>query len=102
MKKSLIRVSLGTGLLLLIPLTLQLTIGTGVDGQGWNWKLNDFVAVGIALFFFGLAYEFLASLTDNRRHRVAIGIAVLLALAFLWANVVNDFDVLETWLLKLT
>ena len=30
-------------------LVLQLIIGTGVDGQGFNWKPSDFLIVGLLL-----------------------------------------------------
>jgi len=57
MTKSIMRAAIGTGLILLIPLTLQLIIGTGVDGQGWNWKPGDFLVIGMLLFVCGLAIE---------------------------------------------
>lgn len=99
--KNIAHVAIVTGLLLLIPLALQLTIGTGVDGQGFNWKLGDFVFVGVLLFVFGLVYKFLATKTDNKKYRVAIGISVLLGILFVWVNVVNDFDILERLILSL-
>jgi hypothetical protein len=96
MKKSIIRTAIATSLLLLIPLTLQLTIGTGIDGQGWNWKPGDFVFAGTLIFVTGMSYAFLASRTSNKTHRIMIGIAALLGFLFVWANAVNDFDVLES------
>jgi hypothetical protein len=101
MKKSIKRTVIRVGFLLLILLGIQLAIGSGVDGQGWNWKLGDFVFAGVVFFCFGLAYEFLASRTENKKHRIVIGIVVLLGLMFLWANAVNDFDLLESLVLSL-
>jgi hypothetical protein len=101
MKKSIIRIFGVTGILLLILLAIQLTIGTGVDGQGWNWKPNDFAFAGAIFLFFGSAYEFLASWAHNKKQRIIIGIIVFLGLMFVWGNAVNDFDILERVVTKL-
>ncbi|MEX0930503.1 MAG: hypothetical protein WDZ79_02365 [Candidatus Paceibacterota bacterium] len=84
MKNIIIRSALATGLLLLIPLGLQLTIGTGVNGQGFNWTLSDFVVMGglvfVTSFLIGLAARKLG------RYRI-IGVVVILFLfVWLWAE----------------
>jgi hypothetical protein len=72
-------------LILLIPLGLTL-LGDGVDGQGWNWKLGDFMFAFVLLFGTGLAYELMARKSDNAAYRFAVGIAVVSALLLVWVN----------------
>lgn len=84
--KNIIRPAVGTVLILLIPLALQLTIGTGVDGQGFNWKPGDFLVMGILLFGTGLALEFAAKTLTNPTYRLAAIIAIVLALLLIWAE----------------
>jgi hypothetical protein len=51
MQKAIIRIALGTGLILLIPLFGNLFI------DGWNWPWTAFAFFGVVLFSAGLAYE---------------------------------------------
>ena len=85
MQKNIIRIAVGTGLLLLIPLVLTL-LGDGVDGQGWNWSLGDFIFAFVLLFAAGLTYEIVARRSDNSTYRIAVGIAVMSALLLVWVN----------------
>lgn len=85
MTKSIVRVAVGTGLILLIPLALQLTIGTGVDGQGFNWGPEDFVAMGILLFVTGLAIE-VAMRKLKPEYRLFAIVAVVLLFLLIWAD----------------
>lgn len=78
--------ALVAGALLLIPLALQLTIGTGVDGEGFNWKLGDFVVIGVLLFCTGLAIDFAVRKITNPTSRVFAVIAIVLALLLIWAD----------------
>lgn len=84
--KNIIRIAVGTGLLLLIPLVLQLTIGTGVDGQGFNWELGDFVIMGVLIFSTGLAIDFAVRKINKRSHRIFSVIAIVLILLLTWAE----------------
>lgn len=84
--KNIGRVALATGLILLIPLVLQLTIGTGVDGEGWNWTLSDFIIIGVAIFSVGLAYELIARRSDKTIYRVAFGTGLAGAFLLFWIN----------------
>lgn len=86
MKKSIIRPVVVTILILLIPLVLQLTIGTGVDGQGFNWKLGDFVVMGILLFGTGLVFEFAAKKLNNRTHRLIAFVIIVIVFLLIWAE----------------
>lgn len=73
-KKNVIRIGIGTGLLMLIPLAFRLTIGTGIDGQGFNWTPFDFVFMGVLLFGLGMIYEFVVSKGNSTMRRVSTGI----------------------------
>lgn len=77
---------LGAAVLLLIPLVAQLTVGTGVDGQGFNWKLGDFVVIGILLFSAGLLCELVMRKVKDVKKRVLICGAVLFLFLLIWAD----------------
>jgi hypothetical protein len=82
--KNVLRVALITFCILLIPLVLQLTIGTGVDGQGWNWKPGDFVVIGVMIFIAGLLIDL--ALRRAGRYRVAAIVVIVLAFLWLWVE----------------
>ena len=84
--KSIVRVAIGTGLILLISLALQLTVGTGVDGQGFNWKLDDFVVMGALLFIIGLALEFAVKKTSNPAYRIIAILVIIAVFLLIWAE----------------
>ena len=90
--KNIIRPLVGACLILLIPLALQLTIGTGVDGQGWNWKLDDFIVIGILLFITGFLIELAQKMG---KHRVFWIIAIILG--FLWLYVELAVGLFTNW-----
>jgi len=78
-------IAFGTGAILLIPIALQFTIGTGLDGQGFNWQPIDFIVMGIMLFGTGSIFV-LAARKINKKYRIAISIAALLAFLWLWTE----------------
>ncbi|QJX47330.1 hypothetical protein HMJ29_10425 [Hymenobacter taeanensis] len=78
--KSILRVALGTGLLLLIPLAAKLFV------PGMLWSPGDFVAAGILLFGAGLAFVLIARMSNNTAYRLAAGLGVAAGLLLLWAN----------------
>lgn len=84
--KSIIRVALGTGLILLIPLTLQLTIGTGVDGKGFNWKPGDFAVIGILLFTTGLALDLAIRKVTDPTRRIIAAATIVFVFLLIWAD----------------
>ena len=87
--KSLVRIAVVVGVLLLIPLILTIRDG-GVEGVGWNWTLGDFVAMGSLLFIAGLAIDFaLRRFTTPAYRAVAIIIIVFVFLA-VWAELAVD------------
>lgn len=76
----------GAGAILLIIAVLQLTIGTGVDGQGFNWKLNDFVICGFLLFGTALLCEFVLRKVKTQKLRLLICILILLTFVLIWID----------------
>ena len=78
--RKLIRIVLGTGLILLIPL-LAMQFTDEVD-----WSVGDFIVMGILLFSAGLAYELLAKRMRTTAHRVAVAIVILIVLFLIWAE----------------
>ena len=70
--------AVGTGLLLLVPL-----IGMQVSDE-WNWSLVDFVIIGVLVF--GMASLFVLAARRWPKYRIIIGIAMLLATLFIWAE----------------
>lgn len=90
-KKRIIRALVIPAVLLLIPLALQLTIGTGVDGVGWNWKAGDFVFAYVLWMLAGLWYVLFTKNADYDR-RVKIAFITFLVLAFIWVGAATGFE----------
>ncbi len=84
--KRLLGFLIGATILLLIPVALQLTIGTGVDGQGFNWKLDDFLIIGFLLFGTALLCELVLRKVNNTTIRILFSVAILLALLLIWVD----------------
>lgn len=72
--------------LMLTFLVLQLTIGTGVDGQGFNWKPLDFLVAGLLLLCTGLSCELVLRSVKSFKKRVVICGIILLILLLVWAE----------------
>jgi hypothetical protein len=79
-KKHLSYIALGTGVVLLIPL-IAMQSSDEVD-----WKLTDFVIIGILLFSIGLAYELIYPKLKNKNQKILVGVALGLLLMYLWAE----------------
>lgn len=92
LSKKLMRVALVVSGLLLIPITLQLTIGTGIDGQGWNWKPGDFVFAWGLWFLAGSTYQLLAYKTSDPNRKLLYGIIVFVILAIIWVGAATGFE----------
>ncbi len=73
--KNIIRIIIGTALLLLIPLLGR-----------WPWTPSDFVIAAALLIGTGFAYEFIASRGNTSTYRLAVGIAAVTSLALVWVN----------------
>lgn len=78
--RSVTRLAIATGLLLLIPLVAMLFT------REVNWGPMDFVIAGALLFGTGCAWLFIASKTTSVKYRIAGGAALLLALSTIWAQ----------------
>jgi len=79
-QKSIIRVALGTGLILLIPLFGNIFV------DGWNWPLPAFILAGTLLFGTGLTYEPVVKKMNNKAYRFAVGLALGTAFILTWMN----------------
>ncbi len=100
MQKSIVRVAIVVGLILLIPLVLTL-LGSGVDGEGWHWTLGDFIVMGTLLSGTGLAIDFAARKITNPVYRVLAIVAIVALLLLIWAGMVaNVFERLFEKLLE--
>jgi hypothetical protein len=79
MQKSIIRIALGTGLILLIPLIGNLFMG-------WNWPAFAFPFWGAVLFGAGLTYELIARKGGTIAYRVALAIACAAGFVLVFIN----------------
>lgn len=71
-------IAVATGIILSIPL-IAMRFTSEVD-----WKLNDFTIMGILIF--GMGSLFVLTARKVRKHRLAIGIAFVLAFLYIWAE----------------
>lgn len=79
MQKSMIRIAIVVGLILMIPLLGNLFMG-------WNWPWFAFPAWGALLFGTGLAYELIARKGGTIAYRTAVGIACATGFVLLFIN----------------
>jgi hypothetical protein len=80
LSKSLLRIALVTGLLLLIPLVaMQFT-------HEVNWTFSDFVFAAVLLFGTGLTYVLIARKWNSPTYKLAVGVGVAAGLLLVWAN----------------
>jgi hypothetical protein len=80
MEKSIIRIAIVTGCILLVPLFGSLFI------EGWNWSLFDFVIMAALLFGTGLTYELISRKGGTVAYRVAVGVACLTGFILVFIN----------------
>jgi hypothetical protein len=90
--KNIIRIFGITLILLLIPLVFQLTVGTGVEGEGFNWRIGDFVMMGILIFVIGLLIDI--AWCKMGKYRLW-GVIVSILLFWLWAELA--VGIFTTW-----
>lgn len=79
-KNNIIRISLATAFILLLPLVAM------QFSDEINWSPGDFAVAGVLLFGTGLAYELATRLRADTAYRVAIGLALAAALILVWIN----------------
>jgi hypothetical protein len=85
-KKNIFRPLVVTLALLCIPLVLQLTLGTGIDGDGFNWTGSDFFVAGLLMFVAGLALEWVIVKTSSKWKRALLVTAVFGGFVYIWAE----------------
>lgn len=73
-------------ILILIPLVLQLTIGTGIDGTGFNWTIEDFLVIGFLLYSTALLCEFVLRKVTGTYLRLLICGAILVVFLLIWID----------------
>ena len=75
------RIAIGTGFILLIPLVLTLL-------ASWHWKPGAFVLAFVLLFGgAGLTYGLVAKkMMSNKAYRFAVGVALAAAFILVWMN----------------
>ena len=73
-------IALATAAILMIPL-IAMQFSSDVD-----WRLNDFVIMGILIFGTGSLFVLTARRARSVKRRVIIGAVFLLALLYLWAE----------------
>lgn len=74
----------GTAAILSIPL-IMMQFGSSIGSEGWDWKLGDFIFMGILLFGAGSIFVLVARVTP-RKYRALIGAAFVLAVLLIWAH----------------
>jgi len=81
MQKNMMRIAIGTGFILLIPLVLTLL-------AGWHWRPGAFVLAFVLLFGgAGLTYGLVAKkMMSNKAYRFAVGVALAAAFILVWMN----------------
>ena len=89
-RKHLVRPAIVTAGILLIPLVMTILDRGKPVGDGWFWGPGDFLVMGALLFGAGVAYELLAGRMDRKAPKVAIGIAILLAVLAIWVELAVD------------
>ena len=78
--RRLIRIALGAGLLLLIPLlAMQVT-------DQVSWTEGDFVVMGVLLLGAGLTYELIVKREWSIKYRVTVGILIGVLSLLIWAE----------------
>lgn len=79
MQKNILRIAIGTGLILLIPLFGNLFMG-------WHWPAFAFPFWGAVLFGAGLTFELIARQGGTMAYRVAVGIACATGFVLFFIN----------------
>jgi len=79
-RTDLIRVVVGTGLVLLVPLVAMRFTGEVV------WTLSDFVVAGLIVFTTGMAYTLATRNARQIKRRLAVGAVLLAVFAYVWVE----------------
>lgn len=80
MKINFVAIAIIVGCILLVPLiAMQFT-------DEVVWTLSDFIIAGILLFGAGTIFNFAMIKIKNRNYKIIAGIAILLILFYIWAE----------------
>ncbi len=93
--KNILQAAKVTAVVLLILVGVQLAIGTGVDGQGWNWTFSDFVFAGVFCMALGVTYLFVRGKFVTKNSRLAAGLAVVVVFALIWIHAAVGLPILD-------
>lgn len=77
--KNIIRIVIGTGLVLLVPLAAMLFT------DEVKWELPDFIVIGALLIGAGVVFELVTSKVDAK-YRGAIAVVITAAVVLIWAE----------------
>jgi bacteriorhodopsin len=78
MQRSIIRILIGVGVILLVPaIAMQFT-------DEVRWTPFDFLAAAALLISSGLVFVYLSARTNDIRHKAAIGVVVATVLFVIW------------------
>jgi hypothetical protein len=78
--KNIFRIALVTAFILLLLLLVN-QFNDEVD-----WRIGDFIVMGILLLSAGLAYELVAKRMSTTAYRVAVAIAIGIVFLLIWAE----------------
>ncbi len=78
--KDIVTVVLVTSIVLMLPL-IGMQISTDVD-----WGVIDFAIMGTLLLGTGLTFVLITRKIKNTKHRIILGICLLLAFLYVWAE----------------
>lgn len=78
-KKNIIRSILAAELVLLVPLFAMIFFV-----EGWDWKVPDFIIVGVLLAGVGFAYQLIANGVKSNSKQAAIGIVLAATMILIW------------------
>lgn len=89
--KSILRVTLVTAALLLVPYLAmrynwQVPEPGGSQSSAVNWTLGDFLVMGTLLMGVGLTYELGIKKVSGRTHRILLAVALAIAFLLIWAE----------------
>lgn len=90
-KRSITRVAIITGLILLLPLlAMQFNWQVPEPGESRNssvnWSLSDFTIMGSLTMGVGLTYELAIKKIGDRKRRILFAVALILAFLLIWAE----------------
>ena len=85
LSKSILRVALATGFLLLLLVAANLAMAE------MKWSLDDFLTAGLVFFCLGTFFALMARVGSNTPYRLGAGIAVMAGFILIWGNLAVGF-----------